>query len=66
LLYLAASVLGNDYIATDERMADHSGGKVWGVIYLRPLEHWNRGFESRSRYGCLCVRLFCVCIVLCR
>jgi hypothetical protein len=28
LLYLAASVLGNDYIATDERMADHSGGKV--------------------------------------
>jgi hypothetical protein len=27
---------------------------------LRPLEHWNRGFESHS-----CVRLFCVRGVLC-
>jgi hypothetical protein len=21
---------------------------------LRPLEHWDRGFESHSRHGCLC------------
>jgi hypothetical protein len=31
---------------------------------LRPLEHWNRGFESHSRHGCLCAfilfLLFCV------
>jgi hypothetical protein len=27
---------------------------------LRPLERWDRGFESHSRHGCLC--LFCVCI----
>jgi TorA maturation chaperone TorD len=27
---------------------------------LRPLEHWDRGFESISRHECLC--LFCVCI----
>jgi hypothetical protein len=30
---------------------------------LRSLERWDRGFESRSRHGCLCVRLFCVCVV---
>jgi hypothetical protein len=31
---------------------------------LRPLEHWDRWFESYSRHGCLCVFilfvLFCV------
>jgi hypothetical protein len=32
---------------------------------LHPLEHWGRGFESHLRHGCLCVRLFCVCVVLC-
>jgi hypothetical protein len=31
----------------------------------RSLEHWGRGLESHSRNGCLCVRLFCVCVVLC-
>jgi hypothetical protein len=31
---------------------------------LRSLESWDRGFESRSRDGCLCVRLFCVRVVL--
>jgi hypothetical protein len=30
---------------------------------LRPLEHWDRGFEPHSRHGCLC--LFCFCGVLC-
>jgi hypothetical protein len=32
---------------------------------LRPLEHWDHGFESHSRYGWLCVHLFCVCVFLC-
>jgi hypothetical protein len=31
---------------------------------FRPLEHWDCGFESRSRHGCMsaffCVVLFCV------
>jgi hypothetical protein len=32
---------------------------------FRSLERWDRGFESRSRHGCLyCVRLLCVYIVL--
>jgi hypothetical protein len=26
---------------------------------------WDRGFESQSKHGCLCVRLSCVCVVLC-
>jgi hypothetical protein len=25
-----------------------------------PLERWDRGFESHSTHGCLCVRLFCL------
>jgi hypothetical protein len=32
---------------------------------FRSLECWNHGFESHSKHGCLCVRLFCVCFVLC-
>jgi hypothetical protein len=31
----------------------------------RPLEHWDHGFESHSRHGCVSA-FFCVCIVLCR
>jgi hypothetical protein len=35
-------------------------------VSFRPLERWDRGFESHSRYECLyCVRLFYVCVVLC-
>jgi hypothetical protein len=33
--------------------------------YLRSLERWDRGFESHSRHGCLCARLFCACVALC-
>jgi len=33
-------------------------------IFFGPLEHWDRGFESRSMYGCVsaffCVVLSCV------
>jgi ABC-type Fe3+-siderophore transport system permease subunit len=32
---------------------------------LLSLERRDRGFESHSRHGCLCVRLFCICVVLC-
>jgi hypothetical protein len=32
---------------------------------LRSLERWDHGFQSHSRHGCLCVRLFFVCVVLC-
>jgi hypothetical protein len=40
-----------------------AGLAVYGMNCLRPLEHWVRGFESHSRYGCLC--LVCVFVVLC-
>jgi hypothetical protein len=36
-----------------------------GMNCLRSLALWDRGFESHSTHGCLCVRLFCVCVVLC-
>jgi hypothetical protein len=32
---------------------------------LSSLEFWDRGFESHSRHGSVCVRLFCVCVILC-
>jgi hypothetical protein len=30
---------------------------------LRLLEYWDRGFESHSRHGCMCI--YSVCVVLC-
>jgi hypothetical protein len=38
--------------------ACQSGGAVWGVG-LYSLGHWDRGFESRSKPGCLC-SFFCI------
>jgi hypothetical protein len=43
--------------------AVRSGRAVLGMNCFRPLELWGRGFESHSRHAC--VRLFCVCVVLC-
>jgi hypothetical protein len=45
--------------------ADHSGWAVEDMNCLCSLGHLDRGFESHSRYGCLCVCLFCICVVLC-
>jgi hypothetical protein len=44
--------------------AEHSGRAVWSMNCVRWLERWDRGFESHSRHGCLCLRLICVCVVL--
>jgi hypothetical protein len=35
------------------------------LSYGAAKQHWDLGFESHLRHGCLCVRLFGVCIVLC-
>jgi hypothetical protein len=43
--------------------ADHSGRAMKDTKILHRLKHWDRGFESQSSHGCL--RLFCVCAVLC-
>jgi hypothetical protein len=44
-----------------------AGRAVPGMNRLPPLEHWDRGSESHWRHGRLdvCVRLFCVYVVLC-
>jgi hypothetical protein len=39
--------------------ADHSGRAVYGMKCLRSLEHWDRGFESHSRHGCLSAFILC-------
>jgi hypothetical protein len=46
--------------------ADHSGRAVEGMNCLRSLERWDRGFESHSRYGCLCAFTLCLCCPVCR
>jgi hypothetical protein len=35
--------------------ADHSGHEVWAMNRLCPLELWDRGFESHSKYRDVCV-----------
>jgi hypothetical protein len=40
-------------------IADHSGRTVSRMNYLRPLEHWGRGFESLARHGCLFAFILC-------
>jgi hypothetical protein len=44
--------------------AGHSGRAVLGTKCLRPLKHWNRGFEFHSRHERQ--RLFYVSVVLYR
>jgi hypothetical protein len=31
-----------------------------------PLKHWDRGFESHLRHGCLCAFTLCLCSPVCR
>jgi hypothetical protein len=33
---------------------------------LRPLKHWDRGFESHLRHGYLCAFILCLCCPVCR
>jgi hypothetical protein len=48
-----------------QKFADHGGRAGKDMNCLRSLERWDRGFESNLRHGCLCMRLLCVCVVLC-
>jgi hypothetical protein len=41
--------------------AGHSSCAVLDKNCLRPLEHWDRGFESHSRHGCLSAFILCMC-----
>jgi hypothetical protein len=48
----------------DELHAGPNGRAVCGTYCFLPFEHWDRGFESHSRHGCVsaffCVVLSCV------
>jgi hypothetical protein len=46
---------------TNSSRADRSGCAVWDMNSLRPLEHWDRGFESHSRDGYLFAFILCLC-----
>jgi hypothetical protein len=41
--------------------ADHSGRAVYRMKFRRPLKHWDRGFESHSRYRYLSTFLLYLC-----
>jgi hypothetical protein len=45
----------------EQKYADHSGRAVHGMNCLRPLEHWNRVFETHSRHSCLCAFILRLC-----
>jgi hypothetical protein len=49
-----------------KNVSDHSGRAVWGTNCLRSLEHWDRGFQSHSRHGCMCAFILCSCCPACR
>jgi len=34
--------------------------RVLGCVGLEPREHWDRGFKSLSRYGCMCDVFLCI------
>jgi hypothetical protein len=69
LILKDASSLGHHNIKNTsflyEGKPDHSGCAVWGMNCLSWFKRCDRGFESHSRHGCLCVRFFCVCSALC-
>jgi hypothetical protein len=50
-------------MAVLQEAVNHCPG-VNGLIMHLSFGHWDRGFESRSRHGCLyasfCILLFCV------
>jgi hypothetical protein len=65
LIYHQNIYLYNHYL---EQIRIFKSRSQWqrGINHLRSLERWSRRFKSHSRHGCLyCVRLFCVCVVLC-
>jgi hypothetical protein len=62
---ILASERDQVYTQQLKKKADHGSRVVKGMNCLRSLGRWDRRFESYSRYGCFCMRLFCVCVVLC-
>jgi hypothetical protein len=54
------------FVAVQVGVAWTTGGSCYSRSKARTVfERWDRGFESHSRHGCLCVRLFSVYVVLC-
>jgi hypothetical protein len=43
-------------------MADRSDRALSGMNRRRPLECWDRGFESHSRHGCLRAFILSLCL----
>jgi hypothetical protein len=50
---------------SNRNVAGLGGRAVLGMNCLRSLDSEERGFGSHAKDGCLCMRLFCVRVVLC-
>jgi hypothetical protein len=46
--------------------AEHCGRAVYGMNYLRPLDSWDRKFESHSMYECVSAFIECFYCSVCR
>jgi hypothetical protein len=58
--YTTAEKLTADKARSKMKSGDHIG-----VNRLRPLEHCDLGFESRSKHGCLCAFILSLCYSVC-
>jgi hypothetical protein len=62
LFKIFSTFYGNQmFITAHNKKIDHSDRAVKSMECLRPLEHWDRGFESHSGYGCMPEYFLCSC-----
>jgi hypothetical protein len=54
LFFFFEFILHNYFNNVYQPRTDHSVRAVQSMNRLRSLEHWDRGFESHWRHGCLC------------
>jgi hypothetical protein len=57
----SVSIFNRILTKTINLIADPRGLAVYDKKRLRPLEHWDRGFESHSRHGYLFAFILCLC-----
>jgi hypothetical protein len=64
LVSLISNWLENWINVQENNTADHSGRAVFGTKRLRPLEHWDRGYEPVQGMD-VCMSTFFLCLLVC-
>jgi hypothetical protein len=65
-VYISGHQSTLNFVAPLKLSVDHSGCEVWVINCLRPLEYWDRGFESYSMHRYLCAFILCLCCSVCK